>query len=229
MEESKKTLLTKIQNLYNDLESILKIAPTEDECNIEEKDMYADMQNLLESILIANYDDGGLRVEFSEKNKEYQDYIDEHINFVKAAAIGYGEKLCKALGITWLELSKAIKLHDKSKYSVEEFEGYRQWFYPCSYETKNKDLFDKAWEHHYTHNKHHPEYWKGEDMTPLAIAEMLLDWEAMSMKFNTNTYEYYQKERDNKELSENTKKIIDQVIHIFLFENLDKSNKNNNY
>ena len=49
-------------------------------------------------------------------------------------------------------------------------------------------------------------------MPALYIAEMLLDWEAMSMKFNGSTYDYYIKNRDKKPFSENTKQILDKVV-----------------
>lgn len=153
--------------------------------------------------------------ELERKEKEYEQYIQEHISFVKLATISYGIKLCELLNISWFEISNLINEHDRSKYSKEEFDGYRQWFYPCSDEEKNRELFDRAWEHHWQNNKHHPEYWGGEDMPPVYIAEMLLDWEAMSIKFNDNTYEYYQKEKDKKGFSANTKKILDEIIYIF--------------
>lgn len=155
------------------------------------------------------------------KEKEYLEYINEHIRNVRIACTKYGERLAKTLNISERELNAIAARHDESKYYEEEFEGYRQWFFPCSNETKDKKLFDKAWEHHYTVNKHHPEFWmdtynnEPEDMPPIYIAEMLLDWEAMSMKFNNNTYDYYMKEKDKKPFSENTKKILDEVIDIF--------------
>jgi hypothetical protein len=42
-----------LNGLVNELESILQQAPTEEYCTDEENDMFADMQNLLESI--TNY------------------------------------------------------------------------------------------------------------------------------------------------------------------------------
>lgn len=154
------------------------------------------------------------------KEREYHKYIHEHILNVSRAYNKYADILCKKLNISKYSLGIMIYNHDRSKYSEEEFSGYRQWFFPCSDETKNKEWFDQAWEHHYKNNSHHPEYWINsfgeiENMPPINIAEMLLDWEAMSMKFGGTTYEYYMKERDNKPFSEFTKKTIDSVIDIF--------------
>lgn len=154
------------------------------------------------------------------KEKDYLNYINNHIANIRIANIKYGKDLSKALNISERELNILIAKHDESKYYEEEFEPYRQYFYPCSYETKNEESFNEAWKHHYTINKHHPEYWLDEfnnprDMEPLYIAEMLLDWESMSMKFGGTAYDYYMKNRENKHLSENSKRIIDSIINIF--------------
>lgn len=152
------------------------------------------------------------------KEKEYMLYISEHISNVKLAYTKYANKLCNTLNVSPILLAMNIDVHDKSKYSDEEFEAYRNYFYPCTDEEKDEDAFNKAWEHHYTVNPHHPQYWQdkitGEikDMSPLAIAEMLIDWEAMKIKFGGNTYDYYIKERDKKPFSDNTKAILDKVV-----------------
>lgn len=154
--------------------------------------------------------------ELELKEKEYLDYINEHISNVKMVYINYGEELCKLLNVSKFSLGENIDRHDASKFSDEEFDAYRNWFHTCSDEEKDKEAFDKAWHHHYTNNPHHPQYWdRGdyiEDMPRIFIAEMLCDWHAMSIKFNDNTYKYYLKERDKKPFSENTKKILDVVI-----------------
>lgn len=155
------------------------------------------------------------------KENEYKAYIKEHFNNVNSAFLKYGITMSRILHITPGTLYVRVVKHDDSKYSPEEFDGYRQYFYACSGEKPNEELFDKAWEHHYKNNDHHPEYWVNEvtgdiaDMPPECIAEMLLDWEAMSMKFGGNTYDYYMKEKDNKPFSENTKIIIEDLIGLF--------------
>lgn len=160
-------------------------------------------------------------IEKQLKEKEYTNYINEHIMNIRLAYIKYGEILCKKLNISNHQLLLNINKHDQSKYSEKEFDSYRQYFYPCSNETKNEELFNKAWEHHYKENPHHPEYWIDDDsntindMPNIYITEMLLDWEAMSMKFNNNTYDYYMKNKDSKPFTIKTKKIIDSVIDIF--------------
>lgn len=48
-----------------------------------------------------------------------------------------------------------------------------------------------AIEHHYAHNRHHPEHWPGgiKDMTLLDLIEMLVDWKAASERHATGDIE----------------------------------------
>lgn len=150
-----------------------------------------------------------------ESNYLYKLYINEHILNVKKAFDVYNKVLCEHFSIDSNKLLKNILVHDASKFSKIEFEGYRQYFYPVKNDKRDENKFNIAWKHHYTNNPHHPEYWMGKDMDDIYIVEMLLDWEAMSIKFKSNTYDYYIKERDKKNLSENTKNKIDKIIEIF--------------
>lgn len=157
--------------------------------------------------------------ELELKEQEYMDYIEEHIANVKSAFYKYGNTLCEKLNISKFELEKNIYKHDLSKFSEDEFDAYRNYFFPCNGEERNDKAFELAWEHHYKNNPHHPEYWihnnQIEDMPNIYIAEMLCDWEAMSMKFKNNTYDYYIKERNKKPFSEHTKKVLDDIVEIF--------------
>lgn len=152
------------------------------------------------------------------KEQEYDSYVKKHINNVKKAFNNRLYAIKNALQLTdeeVEELRNRILKHDESKYSKEEFEPYRKWFYPETEDEKNKDEFDKAFKHHYTVNDHHPEYWNGHDMTKVAIAELICDWESMSINFGGNPLEYFEKERFKKKkvMSENTFKIIDNALH----------------
>lgn len=154
------------------------------------------------------------------KENEYTKYINEHIMNIHNAYVIYKDILCEKLNISPSLLLSNINKHDQSKYSDEEFNAYRNYFYPCNDEIKDEKMFNNAWEHHYKENPHHEDYWIDDsgipkDMPKIYIAEMLLDWAAMAITFDDNVYEYYTKERDNKTFSDNTKKIIDSVIDIF--------------
>lgn len=161
----------------------------------------------------------------------YRKYIDKHIANVQKAFNEYGQELCKRLKIDYRRLATCVSDHDKSKYSEEEFEGYRRWYYPTDEEEKDKndpslyykEYYDQAWLHHLKNNAHHPEFWIRTtddgfdyiDMDKYAIAEMLLDWTAMSYKGGDSTYDYYNNNITSKPFSANTISIIDSVIDIF--------------
>jgi len=70
--------------------------------------------------------------------------------------------------------------HDKSKYSNEEFEAYRQWFYPYKKEKRDRKIYDIAWEHHWQNNPHHVRYWLVNEFDMardhVYLVEMACDW-----------------------------------------------------
>ena len=129
------------------------------------------------------------------EEEAYLAYIDEHRKNVYTAFMRFG---------------------DNSKYSGEEFEGYRQWFYPKEGEEKNKDVFDKAWKHHYEHNSHHWEYHltngKPKPMSKLNIAEMILDWIAMSIKFKNSPLEWYKENKDRINLEKRSRDQVESIL-----------------
>ena len=152
----------------------------------------------------------------TKEEKDYVEYIGKHIANVRKSYDARERYITLALNLSEKEreeLRDRILVHDKSKYSKEEWEGYRQWFHTAPGETKNKEMFDKAWEHHCSVNDHHPEYWKGKDMSKVAIAELICDWEAMSRNFGGNPLEYLYRDKNKKEtMSENTYKILEQAL-----------------
>jgi hypothetical protein len=147
--------------------------------------------------------------------EEYRTYVVEHKERVKQYADWLKENLPGLFNEPGLEdFDELIEEHDESKFSEEEFEPYAQHFYG----TKDNDFeFDKAWEHHWLNNEHHPEYWNGEDMPYIYILEMICDWGSFGIK-EENYKElidfYYSEARDDEEknLSDNTKKIIEEIL-----------------
>ena len=158
-------------------------------------------------------------VKFKNKNNEYEAYIIKHIKQVQLAFTLLKSDLRLILTDTQLyTLQNNIEDHDESKFSAEEFEPYRQWFFPNPGEKKNKEMFDKAWEHHYMVNDHHPEHWVKDGiaypMSILATAEMFCDWLAMSIKFNTVPSDWYWKHEKNEPFNFNsdTRKLVETFL-----------------
>lgn len=179
-------------------------------------------------------------MERNAKEKEYLDYINEHIYLVKLSFAKYIVPILDMTNISEYAQDEAIKdaiaitaknvlNHDSSKFGDDEFDQYRAKYYPTQKE-KNADSdytalvdsrYEDAWKHHYENNPHHPEHWKDHennicrDMSLEAILEMICDWEAMSLKFNTNTLEWYEtKAKDEKAcMSLKTKAILEDLLY----------------
>lgn len=98
--------------------------------------------------------------------------------------------------------------HDLSKFRPSEFIPYARYFYGSyppnallkdigykNIKTKEKikEDFEKAWQLHYSRNKHHPEYWSDGKIPHKYIIQMICDIEAMSLKFGGTAQEYYLK------------------------------------
>ena len=168
---------------------------------------------------------------YIEKVSAYKEYIDTHRKNVQKMYNIYGEELCKRLRVDYKRLGERIEDHDESKYSKEEFEGFRAYYYPTLEEEADKEnrglrkkQYDAAWLHHLRNNAHHPEFWiyMDEDgnnqchpMDPIHIAEMLLDWAGMGVFFKKTAYEYWFDNIHSKPLHKDTMAIVDNVIDIF--------------
>ena len=201
--------------------------------------------------------------EYSDKCKEYMSYIDEHRNNVKLAF----KKLFVDRNIPWMKLNitkdklietlknlyNDIEEHDMSKYSDEEFDAYRERFYPTNeekekyrsdstYSAEVDDNFEKAWQHHYQNNNHHILFWatvdpdgniqEKRDMPFLCILHMICDWEAMSMKFNPNndlaTIAWYINDADEEksQMSGNTRKMVESLLELIYDSSLPEYDPN---
>lgn len=85
------------------------------------------------------------------------------------------------------ELLRRGREHDRSKFSREEFNAFKETlpklgeaeYGSKEYEQLLEDL-NETLDHHYEQNDHHPEYHENgiEDMDLFSIVEMLCDWRA---------------------------------------------------
>jgi len=91
------------------------------------------------------------------------------------------------LSATITNLHERSTVHDRSKLEEPELSGYEglsQAAQGVNYGTQEyRDAlapFKEIIQHHYAHNRHHPEHWPDgiNDMTLLDIIEMLCDWKA---------------------------------------------------
>ena len=167
--------------------------------------------NLLNAFGLLNMINEGL----DKYQEDYKEYVVAHKERVKKFAELLLEKLPGLFeNIDTDDFMELIEEHDESKFSEEEFEPYAQkWFG----DGKKTPEYKAAWEHHYMNNEHHPEYWLGEDMPYIYILEMICDWGSFSIA-SGNMKElsefYFNKAKDDpeKNLSEATKEIIEDII-----------------
>lgn len=147
--------------------------------------------------------------------EEYKQYIINHKRRVKQFADWLKENLSELFEEPGVEdFDELIAEHDQSKFSEEEFEPYAEHFYG----SKDNDFeFEQAWEHHWMNNEHHPEHWMGSDMPYIYILEMICDWGSFSIDKGdmTELIDYYYEDAkydDEKDLSPNTQKIIEEIL-----------------
>lgn len=150
-------------------------------------------------------------VEEIQRTMDYLNYLQEHYDNVQKAWKIVQEKCDKASfdfmydDFKFFTLDNAIKKHDASKLSAEEFVQYRRSFYPIDCESRNDDDvkagFNAAWDHHKEKNDHHWENWtkrasgnESGDLT-IAVVHNVCDWMAMGMKFNDTAREFYEKQK----------------------------------
>ena len=155
-------------------------------------------------------------INFDEKDFEYFDYIQEHKRNVLKA---FNMLVDKTDVINSLSVKEAKTLrqraldHDLSKYSKQQFDLYCDKFF-----RKIECDFNSAWEHHYRNELHHPEKYKEnkKEMELLDILEMIIDWHAMSIKFNNSSLEYFLNKKEelknNFNFLENNFELIEDIL-----------------
>lgn len=108
--------------------------------------------------------------------------LEQHISYVQEAG--------KRLGVN----PSQLKIHDESKWSIEEFSAYAEHFFGGG----APDKFANAWLHHIHHNPHHWQHWIFPDghtpkysdvengvvrMPDHYALEMVADWMGASMAY----------------------------------------------
>ena len=146
---------------------------------------------------------------------EYKEYVDSHKERVEEFSKWLKENLPDLFENIDIDLfDEMIRDHDESKFSEEEFEPYARKWHLDGIKTPE---YNRAWEHHWQNNEHHPEYWLGEDMPYIYILEMICDWGSFSIasgNMNELSDFYYNKAKADpeKNLSDATQEIIEDII-----------------
>ena len=141
--------------------------------------------------------------EYIRQTRAYCDYLEEHFNNI-AKAFEEVTKACKqslylADDYNYHTLHQAVRYHDISKFSAEEFTQYRNKFFPLIDDQSYVTDFEQAWIHHYTNNTHH---WESAT-TETDVTHMVIDWTAMSYKFGGTAQSYYEANQHKIKLNPN--------------------------
>lgn len=185
-----------------------------------------------------------------EQQENYMKYLETHIGNVRKSYYTYIIPLLdknsllftrgvnKAL-FTRTELvqaivkaQEAVHHHDDSKYSDQEFEGYRAHWDPTEYEkTLGEDYqrlvdenYQEAWLHHLQNNDHHPEYWynyetkEARDMSLDAIIHMICDWDSFNIANGGNCVKWYKESGHEvrKYMSPKTITTLEELLFKFI-------------
>ncbi len=150
--------------------------------------------------------------------EKYKQYVLKHKANVEKFA-NWLETNCPEVfeGVDLSAFNDVINEHDESKFSEEEFEPYARFWHNDKDHYEYDPEYEAAWEHHWMTNEHHPEHWLGEDMPLIYILEMLCDWGSFSIAkndFRELSKYYYEeaKDDDEKNLSDATKEIIEEIL-----------------
>ena len=130
----------------------------------------------------------------------------EHINDVR-----------RLLTVCIMEIHKRSTEHDASKLQSPEREVFGKYYselIETEYGTKEYEALlakvQPAIDHHYTHNRHHPQFHKNgvDDMDLVDVLEMLIDWIASSNRTKNGNI------RKSLEINKQRYKISDQLTTI---------------
>lgn len=150
----------------------------------------------------------------------YKDYIDNHRSNVEKA----WDLMRPHVQLNpeeYEKLNRLIKEHDASKYCEEEFDRYRQFFFPDEGEAKSMDLFMAGWNHHQKANPHHWQYWvmykrdgrsKALEMPKEYVVEMICDWLAMSINFRSKPSDWFSSNREEMLLHPATLEYVNELM-----------------
>jgi len=158
-----------------------------------------------------------------QKFKEYLDYFERHYDNVQKAW-DLVNRSCEGKDFrfmsddfVWGSIDSAIKMHDESKLSMQEFTQYRTRWFPIDGEAHDDEVYLNAWQHHLDQNEHHWQNWTqrqeaGIMYADIFLVQMICDWVAMGFEFGDTAKSYYEKNKDKINLPEWAVKLMYKIF-----------------
>lgn len=156
---------------------------------------------------------------------EYDNYIVEHIANVRKGRKWFNENLPDLIN-EFIPVFISFTDHDNSKYDIEEYEPYDDYFYGKEKSALIKKNYDYAWLHHIHNNPHHWQYWvlindepnegpKALEMPNRYIFEMICDWWAFSWKTGnlTEIFRWYDEHKNSMILHPKTRIKVERILN----------------
>ena len=158
---------------------------------------------------------------------EYDEYLRDHRENVAKGFHWLRDNLPDILRIDNSEIlmEQICRFHDESKFSVEEYHAYDDYFYGKNKSFAVVQAFNKAWLNHIHANPHHWQHWilvnddpgEGEtilDMDYCYIIEMVCDWWAFSWKRGElyEIFSWYDQHKAYIKLSPKTRKTVEDIL-----------------
>lgn len=169
------------------------------------------------------------------KKKAYEDYIISHKQGVVDAYYKIKETCADMEFISDEKLSarliNCISNHDNSKHDFEEFDAYRQHWYPMDGEEVDEVEYQKAWIHHYLSNPHHWEYWLENDVEDhefelLSTVEMVCDWMSVGSSCGNTAKEFYEQNKEKIRISDWKRTLITEIFkRVYPQRNYERGDK----
>lgn len=123
------------------------------------------------------------------------------------------------------EFERRADLHDLSKWSLDEFEGFVEINriareHPFGSKEYNDSIKNnKVVALHFSRNSHHPEYYGGVDKMPfMDFLEMIVDWTAAHKTYGDTKWENSLAEHTKRFELSNTELEIINVLHDWLMD-----------
>lgn len=177
-----------------------------------------------------------VRFSMLDRDLQYRAYLNKHIPNTQAVweTILRPEVQSELDDDVLALIDKLIREHDLSKYSIDEWEGYLDHFYPDDGDPKNpKEVeiaYKLAWLHHLHNNPHHWNHWvlldddgsgkpEAIDMPLEHVLCMLSDWGSFRYgsppteddEFKT-TEDWYNGNKKHMIMTDTTKKLVEKYI-----------------
>ena len=158
-------------------------------------------------------------------HSSYIEYLNEHRKGVLLTYLKVYQPILKEEQVS-LSVRAYIRSlcsrHDSSKYEEPEYTPYCNFY--DNKGDKDEVAYQLAWNHHQKSNPHHWQYWVllrdseephivALDMPFEYIIEMLCDWTSASMLHNTTALAWYEAQKDNMILSDNTRSLVEHYLY----------------